>query len=271
MTQSIGIKKEDVVFPGNPNGSRKAKKFFEGLMDIHIKDMEINGSGNIPRTGPFLLVSNHQSHADGPIIWRALSGVRDDVWAVAGKVIADPQIRDFYLDSYPGLIYVERREEISHRESAAYLKKAFYCIVEKLSEGTPLFVFPESTRSKDGNLLQGQWRTILPALIADVPIIPCGIIGSKELFIFEPSLVEMEDFRNGKFIESVQHIDKLSVSFGKPILPSKYLQDGLNEEQCKGFARVFIDTIMCGIGDLLPEEMHGEYKQKVVVYRELMP
>jgi len=269
MGETIDISKEDIVFSGNPNGSGKARNMFEYWMKKYIKKFTINGLYNIPKKGAFLLVANHQSHADGPVIWKALSGIRDDVWAVAGKVIADPRARDFYRDSYPGLIYVERQEEVDRKEATAYLLKAFDYITEKLIEGIPFFIFSESTRSKDGKLLQGQWRTILPALIAKVPIIPCSIIGTGNLFSYEPSTVKVEDFLSGYIEKNINYIDELIISFGSPTT----FMDHAEVDNLKGIIDIsqarydrnkvkeIMDEIMSDIAIMLPEHMWGHYAE----------
>ena len=218
---SSDVKKEDVVFPGKKSGGGKAKILFDKLMCRNSGRIIIKGLDNIPKKGAFLIVANHQSHADGPLVWMTIWSRRKDVWAIAGKVIADSEIREFYLDSYPGYIYVERREGVDSRTSLKIAKFAFNQAEMKLKSGTPAFVFSESTRSRTGALIEAQWRTILPALLANVPIIPCGIVGTKELFSYSESLVVMKDLMD--LAQYVNYIDELKISFSEPLLLSEYL------------------------------------------------
>ncbi len=259
---NIGITRDMVVFPGKSNGDCKAKMLFESLMAEFTENIEIKGLENIPEKGGFLITANHQSHADGPVIWKSLSGKRD-VWAVAGKVIADPQIRDFYLNSYPGLLYVERRDEVDVRTAMAVTKLAFDEEVKMLKNGIPFFIFPESTRSKTGGLLEGQWRTILPAVLAGVPIVPCGIIGTDKLFTLEDSLVTLKGMKNVR--NYVHPIDLLSVTFGEP-LNFQSLLPREEKENNNHYAKRCMDTVMCKIGLTLPKEKWGIYKNKIPEY-----
>lgn len=264
MESLPNISRDDVVFPGRENGSGEAKKLFESLMDAYAKRIIIRGLENIPEKGAFLIVANHQSHADGPFIWRALWSKRDDVWAIAGKVVAESRIRDFYLDSYPGLVYVERREEANPREAALIAKFAFSQEEGLLKIGIPFIVFSESRRSQTGGLIKAQWRTIAPALLADVPIVTCGIIGTDKIFPFRESLVTIEEMK--ELAKNVNPVEELSISFSEPILFSEYLPKR-DDESFNIYAKKCMDIVMCEMAyKLLPEHMWGFYSDMTREY-----
>jgi 1-acyl-sn-glycerol-3-phosphate acyltransferase len=68
-----------------------------------------------------------------------------------------------------------------------------------LESGEPLLVFPEGTRSKDGNFGKARAGLGMIACTAQVPAVPVRIINSDKLKYFK----------------------KLTVIFGKPVYPPK--------------------------------------------------
>ena len=71
--------------------------------------------------------------------------------------------------------------------------------LERLNKGFNLVIFPEGTRSKDGRVGKGKTGVALIAAIAQVPVIPVGIVFDGKL-----------KFRK-----------KVVVKFGKAILPEE--------------------------------------------------
>jgi len=267
MKNSEEITKDMVVFKGRKFSLGIARRIFNFLINRFAKKINTPGLENIPIKGSFLIAAEpHQSHADGPFLWKALWPIRKDVWAIAGKVVSDPRIRNFYLDSYAGMIYVERRDTVDRRKIVVIANLAFEEIKNHLKT-IPFFVFPGSTRSKDGTLIEAKWRTILPALEANVSIIPTAIVGTNQLFAYSDSLVTLKGmlgiiFNPKKYVNEV---DKISISFGEPILFSKSYpkQEGENDNS---YAKRCMDIVMCEIGRTLPEEMWGVYRERINEY-----
>ena len=62
-------------------------------------------------------------------------------------------------------------------KAAAALRYA----VEFLNEGYSLGIFPEGTRSKDGKLGKANVGAAMIAMRANVPIVPCAVIGTNTM------------------------------------------------------------------------------------------
>jgi len=131
-------------------------------------DQTISGMENVPRKGPFILVSNHLNNADPPIITAFMP--RRIVWMAKKELFDTPVIGIFY--HLYGLISVRRSE--------ADLK-AVRRSQQVLISGQVLGMFPEGTRSKDRQLHEAEPGTALIALRAKVPILPIGIWGTETI------------------------------------------------------------------------------------------
>lgn len=135
---------------------------------------EISGLENFPRSGPALLVGNHQSVADWlftPLLLprRVTFLAKSDYFTGTG--IRGALSRWFFAGTgqYP-----------IDRTNADAAKAALNAGLEVLSTGEILCIYPEGTRSPDGRLYRGKTGAARLALRADVPIIPVGVKGTAE-------------------------------------------------------------------------------------------
>jgi 1-acyl-sn-glycerol-3-phosphate acyltransferase len=92
-------------------------------------------------------------------------------------------------------------------ENVAMLRSA----ARKLQEGRSILIFPEGTRSKNGQLLPFKVGALLPATLAKVPIVPVALINANHLN------------------EKRRTNTEIVVSIGDPILPAQY--KGLSHQQ----------------------------------------
>lgn len=139
---------------------------------------DIQGTENIPKTGPVIIAANHIAT---PEIFLLVAKVDRKVNYLAKKelLLGGNIIKDYVRDQVIewGVIPVDRGK----RDIGALIK----CI-EVIKEGKALAIFPEGTRSKDGNLKE--FKPGLAYIVEklheegiDVPVIPAGVIGTKEL------------------------------------------------------------------------------------------
>lgn len=167
-------------------------------------DQTISGLENVPRKGPFILVSNHLNNADPPLITAYMP--RRIIWMAKKELFDTPVIGIFY--HLYGLIPVKRDE--------ADLK-AVRRSQQALNRGQVLGMFPEGTRSKDRRLHEAEPGTALLALRAKVPILPMGIWGTETIRvprdIIGRSRIEM---KIGKpfTLEETKRITKTEIAAG---------------------------------------------------------
>jgi 1-acyl-sn-glycerol-3-phosphate acyltransferase len=137
------------------------------LLGIPVR---IRGLEHLP-PGPCLVVSNHASYVDGPLLTAALPGRFTFVvqhaaagWPVFGRIIRGM-----------GVTFVNRGEA---RTGAAQTRG----LVRRLQNGESLAVFPEGTFEDAPGLLPFRKGAFLMAVHAGVPVVPAVIRGSRALF-----------------------------------------------------------------------------------------
>jgi 1-acyl-sn-glycerol-3-phosphate acyltransferase len=133
----------------------------------------IEGVENLPRTGPFILVTNHTSNLD-PLMMGWASGNQ------IGRVVhfmAKIEMRSWpilgWLATQSGVFFVRRGERDRAAQEFA---------LEALADGRPIAVFPEGTRSRTGHLREGKPGAALLAMRSGAPLVPAGISGTQRIF-----------------------------------------------------------------------------------------
>jgi 1-acyl-sn-glycerol-3-phosphate acyltransferase len=123
---------------------------------------------NVPRKGGVLLVSNHISYLDPPLVGITCSR---KVHFMAKKELFHSSFLKWYM-SLTGQISVNRGKG----------KEAVDIAVELLKQGRCICIFPEGTRSKTGEMLEPRTGVVVLASKANVPIVPVFITGTFDMF-----------------------------------------------------------------------------------------
>ena len=136
-------------------------------------DARIEGVEHVPRTGPFIIVSNHTSNVDPPLVG----------WATGhqvGRVIhfmAKIEMRGWpflgWLATQSAVFFVRRGE--GDRAAQRFS-------LETLAAGRPIGLFAEGTRSRDGHLKPLKSGAAFLAMRSGAPLLPVGIAGTHRLF-----------------------------------------------------------------------------------------
>lgn len=136
----------------------------------------IEGRENLPREAPFLLVGNHSSHLDALTLAAALPmAMSGRVFALAaGDTFFTTLPNSFFAAIFMNALPIWRSQ--TRRDHLTTLR-------QRLLDDRCIFViFPEGTRSRDGTM--GRFKPGLGALVAeaDVPVVPCHIMGAHAAF-----------------------------------------------------------------------------------------
>jgi 1-acyl-sn-glycerol-3-phosphate acyltransferase len=122
--------------------------------------------------GPFVIVSNHSSHLDAPLILGALP--RKLARYVAAGAAADYFFDVWWRKGLTALFFnafpVDRTGLRGRKGMATGL----------LDEGVPLLLFPEGTRSRTGELAPFKPGAAALCVSRDVPCIPVAIVGAAQ-------------------------------------------------------------------------------------------
>ena len=135
-----------------------------------VARVEVTGLDNIPRSGPVLLVCNHLSMIDLPLLVTIVP--RRGTVMAADRLRALPWVR-WFLDLGDS-IYVRRGEadqEALNRGLAV------------LRAGGMLGVAPEGTRSRTGGLSRGRSGIAYLAATAPAPILPVALYGHEQILL----------------------------------------------------------------------------------------
>jgi 1-acyl-sn-glycerol-3-phosphate acyltransferase len=166
---------------------------FVGFFIFHLFFIiEIKGKNNFPRKGGFIVASNHLSYLDPPTIG----------FVCPRKLNYFAKSSLFKIKIFSNLIKMLGAIPIEKDSTVFTLRKG----LEILKKGQGLVIFPEGTRSRNGEIKEGKPGIGFLVVKSKVPIIPVRLIGTDKALSF-----------GGKFIK----ISKIKVIVGKPLYIEK--------------------------------------------------
>lgn len=130
---------------------------------------QVQGMENIPPSGPFLLIANHQSVMD-PLLIQSLCPRPMHAMAKSTQ-FRTPVIGRIMTHCYG---YPVRRFQVD--------AQAVRTTLRRLRQGCPVAIYIEGERTWDGRLQQPRPGTVRVALKAGVPILPCAIAGAYDVW-----------------------------------------------------------------------------------------
>lgn len=154
-----------------------AHRLFQPILALALKTFfrvygrwQVVGRDNIPRNGAVLFAANHSSYLDPPLGWAAVYGTRR-MWGVARADLWKGKLMTFLMDSFDSLPVKRGTGD------RALLRR----VLELLSEGRMVGIFPEGTRTFDGKLNPAQPGIALMVQKTGAPVVPVAIMGAYEM------------------------------------------------------------------------------------------
>ena len=122
---------------------------------------------------PFVVVSNHTSHLDAPLIFGALP-------RKLARYVAAGAAADYFFDVWWRKAARRPCSSTPSRSTGPAYAAARSVATSLLDDGVPLLLFPEGGRSKTGEM--GKFKPGAAALCIsrDVPCLPVAIVGAAE-------------------------------------------------------------------------------------------
>jgi 1-acyl-sn-glycerol-3-phosphate acyltransferase len=125
------------------------------------------GQRNMPATGPALLVANHQSYLDPPLV--GLAAHRPLVYLARKTLFRNPY--------FASIIRLMNAVPI---DQDGVGKEGIRTILDQLQLGKAVLVFPEGTRTPNGTMQPLKAGIQLLIKRAQAPIVPVGIAGAYD-------------------------------------------------------------------------------------------
>ena len=182
----------------------------------------------VPRTGPVILAANHASFIDPPLVG---SGLTRDINYLARESLFRFPVVGAILRSW-NAVPVDR-----DGGGAAGLRK----ILNRLFAGGGIILFPEGTRTKDGNLQPARSGIGLTVIKSSAPVVPVRVFGTFAAY-----------GRNHKFPRP----KKVAVKYGVPLNFEKLRAEAkvCSKSRLKEIYHEVAVEIMAAIAKLEPHE-----------------
>lgn len=222
----------EVVVPEIAVVQTRARRIIKPVVN-RLWKVKVEGLENIPEQGPAIICPNHISFFDSVFtmvyVGRTICFV--------GKAEYMESRKTKYLFPALGMIPIDRS---GGKKSEAALLAA----EQVLKRGELFGIYPEGTRSRDGVLYKGHTGAARLAVKVGCPIIPVGIVGTREI---QPP-------------DKVLPKPGLScvIKFGQPIDPIRYQDRGGDHMML----REMTDELMFEIRELSGQKYRNEYSTK---------
>lgn len=198
---------------------------------------EVSGTERIPKRGPVIIAANHLSAVDTAVI--ALFSPRQVAFlgkeeyftggGVKGRLMAN------FLSAL-GFVPVDRGNAHAALAALTAARKV-------LDSGGAFGIYPEGTRSLDGNLHRGHTGVAQLALVTGAPVVPVALTGTERVLPI------------GK---RIPRRAKLTVRFGEPLSFVRYA--GL--ESSPAVRRAVTDEVMYAILELSDQTYVDRYHKR---------
>jgi 1-acyl-sn-glycerol-3-phosphate acyltransferase len=154
------------VQKGNERLSRWARR----LVEQAGVQLTVSGLEHVVPGRPYVVMSNHQSHYDIPLLFRVFPGTI--------RMVAKTEL--FRVPVFGGAMRAAGFIEID-RSNRTRAFASLRVARERLAEGISIWIAPEGTRSRTGELQPFKKGGFVLALETGLPIVPVAIVGSRDI------------------------------------------------------------------------------------------
>jgi long-chain acyl-CoA synthetase len=138
-----------------------------------IFDVKITGKSFIPQNRNFLVIANHTSHLDMGLVKVVLGDQGERLTALAARdYFFDTPLKRAYFENFTNLIPMDRHGS---------LRESLRLAGEALNQGYNLLIFPEGTRSPEGQLLEFKSTLGYLALTYQADVLPLYLKGTYDV------------------------------------------------------------------------------------------
>lgn len=161
-------------------------KMFKGYFRLYNR-LSVKGRENIPANGPYIIAPNHQSFLDGALAVVGMDSktLRDCYFYATEEHVKGKTLKKMAQDN--NIILMERKN----------LKNSILKLAEVLKQGKNIVIFPEGSRTHDGEM--GMFKKTFAILSKElgVPVVPVCINGAYKALprgthYMKPSKISVE-------------------------------------------------------------------------------
>jgi|SRR5579872_6837445 len=202
---------------------RIGRHFFRALFRSYFR-WRVIASDRVPLAGPVILASNHASFIDPPLIGAPLKRpinylARESLFKV------------------PIVASILRSWEVVPVDRDGGTGRGLKAILGRLHRGGAIILFPEGTRTRDGQLQPARSGVGLAVIKSDAPVVPVRVFGTFEAYGRERRLPRPR---------------KVTVKYGEPLLFADLRAEAktCSKPRLKEIYQEVADQIMKAIAEL---------------------
>ena len=215
---------------GGANKLQSRSRSFARPLASKLWTIHQHGYDRLPADGPAILCPNHISFLDSAFL---MLTVPRNISFVGKAEYMDSWKTKFVFPAL-GMIPIDRT---GGEKSQAALDAAR----SVLARGELFGIFPEGTRSRDGDLYKGRTGAARLAMDIGCPIFPVGITDTDQI---QPIDAKLPKIRK-----------ECTISIGRPIKPERYRDRGPEHLAW----RSMIDEVMFEIREMTRQRYHNRY------------
>jgi len=186
---------------------------------------KIVGLENFPPKGPYLIVANHVSYLDPPLVGSlVVKQTREKSY-----FITNPEIYRYFgslIGHWLGMIPIDKNNK----------EKCLKIALNYLRQGKIVGIFPEGGRSSDRELKKGKTGAARLALWSKCPVVPIGFRGPAD--------------KNAKdaFRLFFSRKEEIKIEIGKPLDLTRFYNQETTKELLEEVTKVILKAIarLCG-------------------------
>ena len=187
--------------------------------------LEIAGAECVPHHGPLIVVCNHLSLNDPPLL---VAAIPRPLFFIGKQELFKNPIARFCMRSF----------HVSPSNRSAAGIDAVRALMQNLERDRAVVIFPEGHRSPDHTLRKGMLGVVYLALKSQAPILPVGVTGTQKFPIWRIPFP----------------LTRMKANIGPPFtLPV------IEGKPSKAVISSLLDMVMGRIADQLPPEFRGVY------------
>jgi 1-acyl-sn-glycerol-3-phosphate acyltransferase len=199
--------------------------FFRAVFKVYFR-WRVYNPERVPLQGGVVLAANHASYIDPPLVG---AGVHRMINFLARET----------LWNIPVLATILRSWKVVPVDRDAGTGRGLKTILNRLADGGAIILFPEGTRTRDGNFQPARSGIGLTVIKSSAPVVPVRVFGTYEAY-----------GRARKFPRPM----RLQVKYGDPLLFEKERAEAetCSKDRLKQIYQEIADRIMAEITKLEP-------------------